>query len=500
MQKETTGWIKYAPMMTWTVVYVLTCVVGALLIILDYRPFVLMFRYFSGVDLDIPEDGATLAVLYTLLLVAPLLVWGGYSIGWRLSETSGIQESRWKIKSSHSWLWAVSTFCVCMVVAIWSLVHGGACGDLRAWLQYDVWVKARWRLFDSLGFFEFVNIYLFLPLSAGWMFMAADTGGGIRKIVAWIAVMAAVVSAVILFQKKSVIVTLILLMVIFGLWRLKSGYKFKHPRLIIGIGSIVLAAVYFLLLVLPVCRQAEHQQTQVEQLEAQAQQLEAQAQQLEAHEGQLKVKAEQLKAQAEQLKAQAKQLVALSKEFGGFNNFREALFFYALLAPLTRTSAPAIYYSFVFPHEHPYYGLDLGQDILGFGTMPDDNKVVWQRMNPNIDGGTVSAPFHFVLYSQVGLWGALIGSFIAGLALGGSWFFVLVKIKQPATSVLAGSLVMLLSVYLAIDSARNSLLVSYGVAWGGLFLCWVWASENFGKVLLNQRFDRSSVQLRTDET
>src|SRR5439155_24262971 len=40
----------------------------------------------------------------------------------------------------------------------------------------------------------------------------------------------------------------------------------------------------------------------------------------------------------------------------------------------------------------------------------------------------------------------------------------------PIWSAMIGSLVILLGVYLAIESPRNSLLVSYGVLWGLLFL------------------------------
>lgn len=234
------------------------------------------------------------------------------------------------------------------------------------------------------------------------------------------------------------------------LWRMKSDRPLKSFKLAVGSGAVVLTVIYFSLVVLPVYREAERQIGAEHQLSM---------------------------AEAER---QA-WLLGLLNEFGGFDSRREAVFFYALLAPMTRTSVPAIYYSFVFPHEHPFYGLDIGQDILGFGAMPDDNKVVWRRMNPDIEDGSVAAPFHFVLYSQVGLPGALVGSFLVGLALGWGWFFVLGRIQTPIISAMAGSLIILLAIYLAIDSVRNSLIVSYGVIWGGLFLFWIWLAGRFGK-------------------
>lgn len=78
------GWLRNAPLLTWAAVYFLTCVIGALLILWGYRPFILLFQYFSGVVLELPTDDGTLATLYALLFGAPLLTWAGYSLGWKL--------------------------------------------------------------------------------------------------------------------------------------------------------------------------------------------------------------------------------------------------------------------------------------------------------------------------------------------------------------------------------------------------------------------------------
>src|SRR5262249_20229187 len=39
-------------------------------------------------------------------------------------------------------------------------------GSLTAWFDYNAYVFERWRWFDTLGFFEFVNLYTLLPLTA----------------------------------------------------------------------------------------------------------------------------------------------------------------------------------------------------------------------------------------------------------------------------------------------------------------------------------------------
>jgi hypothetical protein len=79
----------------------------------------------------------------------------------------------------------------------------------------------------------------------------------------------------------------------------------------------------------------------------------------------------------------------------------------------------------------------------------------------------VAAPFHVVLYSQGGLLTAILGALLVGAALAAGW--VVVGRSEPRPGVctsLWGGLVLTLGVFLAIDSLRNSLVVSYGLAWG----------------------------------
>jgi len=128
----------------------------------------------------------------------------------------------------------------------------------------------------------------------------------------------------------------------------------------------------------------------------------------------------------------------------------------------------ALSYPVVFPHRHDYFHLDLGQDILGIGAMPDDNIVVWNYLNPTAPGGTTSVAYQFVLYSQIGTLGAVGASLIVGFLLALAWR--LSQLPARPTSTLVGSMVLLLATYLAIDSLRNSVVVSYGVVWGLLFV------------------------------
>jgi hypothetical protein len=128
-----------------------------------------------------------------------------------------------------------------------------------------------------------------------------------------------------------------------------------------------------------------------------------------------------------------------------------------------------MHYPKVFPDQHDYYGLDIGQDILGFGGMPNDNLVIWKHMYPNLPGAA-GAAYQFALYSQVGVIWALMLSTMVGAALGVMWQIILADDLSPVWRSLMGSVLILFSIYLAIDSIRGSLLASYGLIWAWLFI------------------------------
>jgi hypothetical protein len=132
----------------------------------------------------------------------------------------------------------------------------------------------------------------------------------------------------------------------------------------------------------------------------------------------------------------------------------------------------------VFPRQQPFYNLDLGQDILGFGTMPDDNHVVWRVLYPT-DPGVGAAPFNFVLYSQGGIAVSLIGSAVLGALIAVCWALAVASRGGINVRSLAGSLLLLFTIHLTIDSLRNTAIVSYGFVWGGLFVLAVYLIETF---------------------
>jgi hypothetical protein len=199
-----------------------------------------------------------------------------------------------------------------------------------------------------------------------------------------------------------------------------------------------MVAAYFALVVLPVYAQTQSELTAV------------------AAEGELR------RARIPMSPEQRERLRKLAEEVN-LDNRTKALAVYSLLSPLTRTSSASLYYADVFPRRHPFYGFGLGD-----GKPTDDTRVVWDYMNPTLPGGTVAAPFQFGMFALWGLAGALAACAAAGAGLALLWRIVVDSFPPRDWQSLGASLVVLLALYLAIDSAQNSILVSYGVFWGFL--------------------------------
>lgn len=405
------------PMLVFTITYVLTCLIGAVALLLNVQPFVDLFENFSGTRRP-PLAGESLTIALVLLFGAPIAMWVGYVLV-HLILSPGVQP---RPEQPHPplplWL-PYAVFGVCAAVGVASIVRASSISSLGAWFDFSAWVNARWRTFGALSFFEFVNIYMLVPLTAAWVALEVSGPGAKRRILRWAPAVIAVCLAIPLFQKKAAVVSII---IIGSAYLMQAVLRGKHVRRRILIGAGAVMGLYFAMVVVPTFTVAWN------------------------------------------LRNQATTEVGIVAT-------------YALLAPITRTSAPALYYPIIFPSTHSYYGLDLGQDIVcspRIGChglrMPNDNIVVWDYMNPTFHGGAVAAPFQFVLYAQVGLAGALIGSLVLGTLLAIAWLWVLRRRGDDVSSPLWATLVIVFAIYVAIDSLRNSTLVSYGLLWPSLLV------------------------------
>ena len=419
---ERTLQTQYTPLALYAIVYVFTCLLGALILLWHLQPFVALFELFNGIAVPTLVTGE-IATNLRLLICAPLLFAVGYVLGMTIPVPKGPRRLAERLVANVNleppWWLPQVFFYVLTLVAFLTLARAGSFSRISSWTNYYEFVDARGELFRHISLIGFVNIYLLVPTSAAWAVISAPRLNGMFwRMVRWNPLVMALFVALLLFQKKPAVVTLVIVVTALIL-RHGPGDSRLVRRSVIA-GSLAVLTVYFAAVVAP-----------------------------------------------------AYSSVSTSLENNVQGRYRiesaPAIVAYAMLAPLTRTAAPALYYPRVYPRHHAFYGLDVGQDLLGFGQFPDDNIVVWNAMNPGL-AGTSAAPFQFSFYSQVGLKWTLMASALIGTMLALLWRVALAYVWPSIWRSLLGSLTILLSIYLGIESVRNSLTVSYGVGWGILFV------------------------------
>jgi hypothetical protein len=453
--------VSYVPLLLFLVVYLLTCLVGALLLLFDFRPYAALFEYFSG--FRAPRDRPdVLPTQLALLLLAPVLMSVAYAVTTRLriSPLSSVVRRVDLTKlTTPSWLPLV-VFYAAAAFGFVSLTGFGAVPDLRIWLDPQAWIDARYRVFRDLAFGEFVNVYTLIPVAAAWAILTRPATGLRSQLIRWLPLLVAIALSLLLFQKRPALNVMILVLsaAVLALQRVDP----RKARLVIASGAAGTVLLYLALVMVPAYFETRVQLAVPSLSPAPT----------GAPPPAVTPNVEYpVVPTLGTLPAPSATPAVIAEGGKG-----QTVLLYALLGPLNRTSVSALYYPVVFPDIHPYYGLDLGQDMLSklpwfqFPPMPDDNVVIWEYMAPTMPGGRTAAPFQFVLYSQIGLLGALLGSAVIGALLALAWRCVQDRALPTVWSSLAGSLVVLLSMFLAMDSARNSLLVSYGVLWGLLFI------------------------------
>jgi hypothetical protein len=445
--------VRYGPVWGHLFVYVVTCLIAATVFYFDYRPVVVFVEYFSGAIIPKDYTFQEAVVLWALLLGAPFLFTLGFFVAMQVRISAFLPFLR-KVagRSDHAvpvWV-AMLSFVAAAGVGVFDLLRAGAFAKLLVWSDYGAWVEGRWALFSTLGYFNFVNLYLILPVSAAWLILSIQGNGWKVLAKRLIPLSIVIVLTLLLFQKKAMIVSLI---IIFGAAFL-HGIMFqgwtRRLAWLLAVSATFIAAAYLAMVVLPIYSETSRTADDV----------------LVQQSGNTvnSYKPCEKPGTPEELRKLCREVVS----YIGADRSAHILV-YAALAPMTRTSLPAMHYPKVFPDQHDYYGLDIGQDILGFGGMPDDNLVIWKHMYPNLPGAA-GAAYQFALYSQVGVIWALMLCTMVGAALGVMWQIILADDLSPVWRSLMGSVLILFSIYLAIDSIRGSLLASYGLIWACLFI------------------------------
>ncbi|GAB5429118.1 MAG: hypothetical protein Devi2KO_25770 [Devosia indica] len=440
--------------------YIFSDIFGALVLFYRLEPFYSVFIYHSGIALPATLSAGQMLTFWLVAIGSPFIMIAAFFATFfptsRKLRRPGPPEYGY---DPPFWI-VLLVFGVLVYFAARSLEQAGAFDLLGTWGNYADLVEARWGLFATLSFFEFANFYQFIPVVAIVALLVGLEQRGWGRVVGLVCAFVAVLIGVMIFQKKAVLITMLML----ALALMVRSYFVDPKRVarlvgLAGASLLALALVFFTASVVPTLTS---QQSTVGNASNTTQKVDFVE---EWRKRSAEIAASGGSVADASATAELDLLAAQVLEQAAQNEFRNNPLIVAIVNLTMRTSVPAVYYIAVFPDLHPYYSLDLGQDIIGIGAMPNDNFIVWNQMYPEMPG-VVAAPFNFVLFSQGGLWVVMAMSAITGLVLGVIWALILRSSGSMAVRAAIGAVVVVGTMHLALDALRNSVIVSYGFAWG----------------------------------
>lgn len=431
--------LTWLPVIIFVVVYFVICGVGSGVLLYNVEPFLTLYKHTVGIAIPHLTTDQTL-LFYSILCLGPFFLTLGFGAilyfrkRWNYSINLGATDITFSSKT------IACIFYFLLAVAIFSLKKNGAFKDFNAWQNYELLINARWSLFASLSFFEFVNIYVLLPTTAALVLLMKPKQF-IHHITRWIPLLLVLGIDFFLYQKIPLLFTLLTCggaLWFFSLLTQPRRLVYRRFTIIALVVALFVAysSVFFPNFIAPKALETNH----------------------------LSVKTSLQNEKDFQTVNTAEQLAYEERPYHAFSPLQ-----YMFLSLIMRMPPQLFYYTTVFPHLRPYYPIDVGQDILGFGTMPNDSHDVWHFMNPNQTGST-AAPINFVFYSQGGLAVVFVGMFIVGVLIGLCWSLILTSKGGIILRTLLGTTLLLFSLHLTLDSLRNTVIASYGFLWAGLYI------------------------------
>lgn len=465
--------INSMPIVAFLVIYLISDMFGALVLFHKLEPFYSVFVYHSGISLPVVLSDDQMLTYWLVALGAPLIMSVAFfAVFLRFKKRSADFDPDQR-DYDPPFPAVVTFFVILSALGTYSIHRGGGFEALGTWGNYADLVETRWRLYATLSFFEFVNLYQFIPVAAIVALLVGIKYRGWARIIGIVCVIAGVCVGIAIFQKKVVVTTMILTISAVVIYSF-----FVDPKRIgriIGftvVSLLALLAVFFVAAVVPTLSGQKSaignsaNTTQELDFVEKWRELAAQATLNPDRWSDLteEERAALSRLTPKEREALRQKVMAAASKAAAQNRYINDPVFVALNNLTMRSSVPAVYYMAVFPDLHPYFPLDLGQDILGFGAMPNDNLIIWNQMYPDMPG-VVAAPFNFVLYSQGGLFVTFAMSAVVGMIIGFFWAVVLRSRGTMALRAALGSVIVVGTMHLALDALRNTIIVSYGFAW-----------------------------------
>lgn len=449
--------VNCMPIVAFLVIYVISNVFGALVLLNKLQPFYSVFVYHSGISLPVMLSDDQRITYWLVALGSPLIMSMTFLAVFLRFKKDSVADDTDKRGYDPTFRTVFTLFLILSALGTYSIHRGGGFEALGWWGNYADLVEARWRLYANLSFFEFVNLYQFIPVTATVALLVGIKCRGRARVIGIVCAVAGVCVGIAIFQKKIVMTSMILTIAACVLYSYFVDPQ-KVGRLIgFIIASLLgLLAAFFMSAIIPIL---SNQKSVVGNSANSTQEVDFVENWREI--------AAQTSVTPDDLSQE--QLMAEASDAAAWNPNINVPLFVAINNLTMRTSVPSVYYVAVFPDLHPYFPVDLGQDILGFGTMPNDNFIIWNQMYPDMPG-IVAAPFNFVLYSQGGLTVTYCMSAIMGMIIGFAWALVLRSRTTIALRATLGSVIVVGTIHLALDALRNTIIVSYGFGWALILL------------------------------
>ena len=345
-------------------------------------------------------------------------------------------------------------FCGFSLIRLWSIVGIGGVLD---WLAHNAFICRRFEVMAALSFKEFIMIYSLIPL-----FLAISVIGDLRNrnyIYLLLKCVCLVIVNLYIFQKRPLANSiLIVVFTVFTYFFVGKTPKMRISKRLLPIVALIVLGIYLIYDVGIILTTRESQNevyvSATEQVDLNA----------------LAPKNSSNPSQSSPSQRKLFRSFTLEEEWLHVPKFVFTNMM-AFVGLINRTAFSSICYVVVFPKYLDYYPLDLGLDMLGIGTMPDDALQVYAILNPQNPNGSTAAPFFTVLYSQGGLAVAFVGALVVGVCFGLFWEMLLRKREIGTCGAALGGLALFFAVSLAMAGGRDSLLSSYGVIWPVIVLC-----------------------------
>lgn len=449
--------------------YIALCAAGSLVLLFEIQPLSAMSVQLFGHIIPNLSDAQRTTFLWVLLGGPACFTLTYAAFDWVLVRNSiSLQFGTRDI--GHSRALAIGLFILLGIIACKSIVFGGALYAISSWNDYNAWINARWKIYSQLGFFEFVNIYMWLPTTTALLTLLYRPQTWLGVCLRWAPILLLIIIDLLLFQKRPVILSILTVSGVLVVSRI-----IKHPGranryVLLGFGGIVGATLVYTLIALAPTLLNHTRSEPAQKLD----------QQTATSLGFIQENATPNSATQE-----PPSLPKVASAPAEAVHYEVSPPLYTLLSLMMRGAGPALHYIAVFPDLHPFYKIDIGQDSIVGGEMPDDNKVVWRYMYPEMPG-TVTASANFVLYSQGGILVALFGMATIGAILATCWHFILHSQGAPNLRSLAGITLLLFVLHLTVDSLRASLIVSYGFGWAFALLFTVFGIEQIAQALASR--------------